>query len=159
VSASSVVIDRTSLLVEVDASVPVDVCEAALGAERLTLDVDAKRARGMTVAAWLEAGAPGARDPWLDPADHVVAGLEATLPDGKLLSVRPAPRRAVGPDLVALVVGMNGRYAKVTRAWLRVHPVDVVRPSTHPVAVDRAPPLDDGEKALLDAIARELGAR
>jgi alkyldihydroxyacetonephosphate synthase len=159
VSASAIAIDRTSLLVEVDASVPLAVCEAALGAEHLTLDVDPTLTRGMTVAAWLGAGAPGARDPWLDPADHVVAGLEATLPDGRLLAVRPAPRRAVGPDLVALVVGMNGRYAKVTRAWLRVHPVGVVRPSTHPVVADRAPPINEGETALLDAIARELGAR
>jgi FAD/FMN-containing dehydrogenase len=31
-----------------------------------------------------------------------ICGLEACLPDGRMLRLRPGPRRAVGPDLVAL---------------------------------------------------------
>ncbi len=157
--AERVRVDRASLLAEVDAALPLAACEAALRVQGLTLDAGVAADAESTVGAWLDRGAPGARDPWLDPADHVVAGLEATLPDGRTLLVRPAPRRAVGPDLVALVVGMNGRYAKLTRAWLRVHPVGVARPSTHPLVADRAPAVTVGEAALLERIAHELGAR
>ena len=94
---------------------------------------------------------------WLDPADHVVAGLEGTLKDGRALKIHPTPRRAVGPDLIALATGTENRFVTITRAWLRVHVRGVARPTTHPLVGDRDPPLNDAERGLLDAIARELG--
>ncbi len=153
----SIALDRGSLLVDATGEETLASVEAALRRERLTLDVDAS-AHAMTVREWLEAGAPGARDVWLDPADHVLAGLEAILPSGKKLVVRPAPRRAVGPDLTALIVGCGGRYAKLVRAHLRVHPVEVERPKTAPFAHDRDPALTDGEKALLETLDAALAA-
>jgi alkyldihydroxyacetonephosphate synthase len=154
-----VAIDRVSLLADVDAKATLAQCEAELRKQELTLDVDMRDRDHVTIGAWLAEGAPGARDPWMDPVDHLVAGLEATLEDGRALSFRPAPRRAVGPDLIALVVGMKGRYATVTRAWLRVHPVGVARPTTHPLAADRNPEVTEGEAALLTAIEAALDAR
>ena len=108
-----------------------------------------------SACGWPE-GAHGARDPWTDPADHLLAGLEATLHDGRTLSIRPTPRRAVGPDLVALVIGMNERYGRIERAWLRVHRLDAPRPMAHPLVADRNPPLSDEEEAMLESIARAL---
>jgi alkyldihydroxyacetonephosphate synthase len=157
VSEARLVIDRASLLVEVEASLTLAVCEERVRAEGLTLGLTLPSEQTQwTVGAWLARGAPGARDAWLDPADHLVAGLDAILPDGRTLEIRPAPRRAVGPDLVALVTGMNERFARVARAWLRVHPLGVARPSTHPLAAERDPELTDGERAMLDAIERAL---
>jgi alkyldihydroxyacetonephosphate synthase len=154
--ARDLVIDHVSLLADVDASLSLAACEERLRASGLTLGLAATVDPTITIAAWLARGTPGARDAWLDPVDHVVAGLEATVTDGRPLTIRPAPRRAVGPDLVALVVGMNERFATVTRAWLRVHPVGIARPSTHPLVIDRDPPLGEGETALLDAIDSAL---
>ena len=37
----------------------------------------------LTVADWLARGAPGAPTAFLDPADHLVAGLTARLADGR----------------------------------------------------------------------------
>jgi len=51
---------------------------------------------------------------------------------------------------------MGGRFAEVTRAWLRVHPRDVSRPSTSPLEAPRNPLLTEGETALLDAIGAAL---
>jgi alkyldihydroxyacetonephosphate synthase len=152
-------LDRASLLVELDAGAILGVCEAALQAEALTLGleaIDAKLAASVTVGAWLAQGAPGARDPWCDPADHLVAGLTATLKEGQTLTIRPAPRRAVGPDLIALVVGMNERYARVEWAWLRVHRRDAARPESHPFVAERSPPVSEDEARLLDAIRDAL---
>jgi alkyldihydroxyacetonephosphate synthase len=148
-------IDRASLLAEMDATTTLGACEDALRAEGLTLDLTAFD-RGTTIGAWLARGAAGARDPWSDPADHLVAGLDATMRDGTKLSIRPTPRRAVGPDLIALVVGMNDRYARVDRAWLRVHPLNGDRARVHPLVADRNPPVNDDETKLLDAIDRAL---
>ncbi len=148
-------IDRDSLLAEIDGATTLGACEDALRAEGLTLDLTAFD-RETTLGAWLARGAAGARDPWSDPADHLVAGLEATMRDGTKLSIRPTPRRAVGPDLIALVVGMNDRFARVDRAWLRVHPLHGDRARVHPLVADRNPPVSDDESRLLDAIERAL---
>lgn len=152
----SVTIDRTSLLVDVSGETALADVEAALVREGLTLDVE-RDALAFTAREWLDRGAPGARDRWLDPADQLLAGLDATLKDGGTLSIRPAPRRATGPDLVALVVGCSGRFASVTRVWLRVHVLGVARP-TAPFDHPRDPPMSDEESALVAAFSAELAA-
>jgi alkyldihydroxyacetonephosphate synthase len=150
-------LDRASLLVDVSAKATLGACEDAMRAEGLTLGLEAMD-REAEVGTWLAKGAKGARDPWSDPADHLVAGLVATLGDGRTLTIRPTPRRAVGPDLIALVVGMEGRYARVERAWLRVHRLDAPRPEVHPLASERNPPMTEDERGLLDAIGKALRA-
>lgn len=153
-------IDRQSLLAEIAGTTLIGDAEDALRCEGLTLSIESLADHeGLTIDAWLAEGAPGALDPWRDPADHLVAGLDATLANGEALSVRPAPRRAVGPDLVALVIGMRGRFATVTSAWLRVHPVGARKPATAAFIHPRNPPLAEGETALIEAIARELTRR
>ena len=152
---AEVKIDRPSLLAEVSATTTLGACEDALRESGLTLDLAALD-RDTPIGTWLARGAVGARDPWSDPADHLVAGLEATMHDGTKLSIRPTPRRAVGPDLIALVVGMSDRYARIERAWLRVHDVHADRARVHPLVADRNPPVTDDESKLLDAIDRAL---
>ena len=149
-------IDRESLLACIDGSMELGAAEAALAERRLTLDVERGADRHSTIAEWLARGAPGTRDRWLDPADQLLAGLDATLVDGRTLRIRPAPRRAVGPDLTALFVGARGRFGRIERAWLRVHPRGVARPTAPALRLERDPPVSDGENALLDAAEREL---
>lgn len=129
--------------------------EGWLNEAGLTLDLSLPSGP-LTVAAWLGRGAPGARDRLLDPVDQLVAGLDATLADGRSLSLHPAPRRAVGPDLTALFVGGHGRFGRIDAVWLRVHRRDVLRPTAPPFVRDRDPAPNAGERALLDAIARGL---
>lgn len=145
-------IDRASLLAEVDGTTSMIDVESALLASDLTLDLDAPFEG--SVAAWIAAGAPGSRSPWLDPADHLIAGFVAKLADGRELVLRPAPRRAVGPDLLALIFGTGGRFGEITSAWLRVHPRGVKRPAIPFEHAD--PPVEAGERALWDAIAKAL---
>src|SRR5215472_14538260 len=152
-------VDTTSLLVEADGGMTLEEIERALSADGLTLGLEGEhwpQIAPMKLADWLAQGARGARDAWLDPVDHLIAGLEAELPDGKTLVIRAAPRRAVGPDLVALFVGTLGRFGRVMRATLRVHRPGSPRPITAPFDEPREPPLGAAEQALLDAIEREL---
>jgi alkyldihydroxyacetonephosphate synthase len=147
-------IDRESLLVHVAATARLAEVERELARQGLTLDVSPPDG---TVGEWLEAGAPGARSAWLDPADHLVAGFAARIrSSGASFAVRPAPRRAVGPDLLALVLGLRGRLLALESVWLRVHRAGVARPATPPFApADEA--LTDDEQKLFDAIADALG--
>lgn len=161
-------IDPTSLLVGVPATKTLDALETALAARGFTLGVALEQAGpantttgaagSITVGDWLAKGAPGAASVFSDPADHVVAGLLATLPGGKRLEIRPGPRRAVGPDLTALVLGTHRRLGTVEHAWLRIHRRDARRQSLPlPEGVDLDPPVTAQEAQLLDLIARELG--
>jgi len=149
--ATSVAIDRESLLARIEGSMDLASAEERLRADGLTLDASIP-APSPTLGSWLAAGAAGARDRWLDPVDQLLAGLDATLADGRPLVVHPTPRRAVGPDLTALFVGAGERFGRINRAWMRVHPVGVPRPSSSPFEHDRDPPLSAGERALLDSI-------
>ena len=148
-------LDRESLLACIEGTTDLATAERLLNDAGLTLD--ARLPSSTTLADWLAQGAPGSRDPWLDPADQLLAGLDATLADGRVLGVRPAPRRAVGPDLTALFVGAHGRFGRIDRAWMRVHPVGATRPTSPSFRHDRDPPLSAGERAMLDAIGSALG--
>jgi alkyldihydroxyacetonephosphate synthase len=149
-------IDRTSLLVRVPGAATLASIETALAKGGLTLACARVSAMDTTVADWLASGAPGAKSGFADPADHLVAGLTATLTNGRRIDVRPAPRRAVGPDLVTLFVGANERFGTIDHVWLRVVRKDA-RDVELPIdGLDLDPPLSDDEASLLDAIAREL---
>lgn len=153
---SGATLDRVSLLVEVEARTTLGACEEMLAKDGLTLGLSEATDTALDFGTWLARGAPGARDAWSDPADHLVAGLDVRLAFGERLSIRPAPRRAVGPDLMALVMGLEGRFGKVERAWIRVHRKDAPAPATHPLVADRNPPMTDGERAMFDAIEKAL---
>jgi alkyldihydroxyacetonephosphate synthase len=152
-------IDRPSQLVRAAGTATLAEIERALAREGLTLALGRGAPAGDTpVDAWIAGGARGAPDPWSDPVDHLVAGFTARLASGAELEVRPAPRRAVGPDLFALFLGAEGRAGAITAATLRAH--GDARPRPLPAALERDPPLGEREAAWIDAAiaaARAVG--
>lgn len=152
-------IDQHSLLASFSGSTTLQSAEDLLAAHELTLALDPAFAPPLattTVASWIARGTPGSADPWLDPVDQRIAGLAARLNNGEELAIRPAPRRAVGPDLIALFHGTGERIGRVERATLRVHRRGVPRARPLPFAHERNPPLGDGEERLWSRIAREV---
>lgn len=148
----SIRLDEISLLVEADGTESVADVEDFLGSKGLTLgfDVSAETA-AMSVTEWIARGSPGAKPHFADPADHVLAGLSGTLGD-RTIEIRPGPRRAVGPDLVALFAGTGERLGRVTKAWIRAHRRDAERPLMELPRVDLDPPITESESRLVDAI-------
>ena len=153
---SELSLDEDSLLVDVSADVTLAALERELSHAGYTLCLE-MAAPDESVASWLAAGARGARSPWDDPADHLVAGLSArNVKTGEALEVRSAPRKSVGPDLLALVVGMRERFFTVSRATLRVFRKDG-RAVHVPFTAPSCPEVTAEELALLDRLATELG--
>lgn len=148
-------IDDMSLLAAFDGGTQLSVVESLLAARGLTLGLEGD-APVRDVAAWIAAGMPGGRDPWSDPVDHLVAGLTARLGTGEELAIQPAPRRAVGPDLVQLFPGAAERIGRVERATLRVQRSGAPRARSLPFNLDRDPPLSATEQALWERIARAI---
>ena len=122
-------IDHTSLLAHVTADVLLGSLESELQKSGYTLGLDSMET-DVALGVWLETGAKGTPAWWCDPVDQLVAGFDATLNDGRSFAVTPVPRRAVGPDLFALVFGADRALAKIDRVWLRIQKIGVARPST-----------------------------
>ncbi len=140
-------VDREAQLVHARGEATLAETERALAAAGLTLGLGAEAPplAETTVAAWIANGARGAPDPWVDPVDHLVAGFTARLGSGPDLEVRPAPRRAVGPDLFALFLGAGERTGVVTSAHLRGRGPTLARSLS--TGIERDPPLGEAEGA------------
>lgn len=142
--------DDASLLVWANGETTLGAIEDGAAARGMSLET-ANLNRFETVAAYLARGAPGSIDPYEDPADHFVAGFTAKLGSGQELAVAPGPRRAVGPDLYALFHGTAERAGVITSAHLRLHRRGS-RARALATSIDRTPPLDPAEQALVDAV-------
>ncbi len=54
--------------------------------------------------------------------EEVVLGVEAVLPDGRVVRIQDAPRRSAGPDLRHIWLGSEGALGVITEVTLRVFP-------------------------------------
>lgn len=92
-----------------------------------------------TVNDWIAGGLGGARNPWEDPVSRPVSGLCATLHTGQSFCVPEAPRRAVGPDLSALLCGAQASLATVKSATVTAHRLGAERARTLRCGLDPDP--------------------
>ncbi|MGE0322553.1 MAG: FAD-binding oxidoreductase [Polyangiaceae bacterium] len=145
-------IDTQSLLATFRGEQTLHLIEEQLGAAGLSLRLSQTDMQ-QTLATWLANGMPGARDAYADPVEQRVAGLVARLPSGETLGIRPTPRRAVGPDLGALVYGMGERCMRVEQATLCVSPRSAETSRELHFDYPRNPEASPAEARLIDAVA------
>jgi alkyldihydroxyacetonephosphate synthase len=151
-------LDERSLLCTVSGTQPLDRLEAELFARGYTLGLAAAPGAGLDVARWIASGLPGASDPWSDPVAQQIAGLRARLARGGELVIRPAPRRAVGPDLFALFAGAGERVGVVTSANLCVRRRSAPGARALPFTIDRDPPLSAAESGAWERVIAAIGS-
>jgi FAD/FMN-containing dehydrogenase len=100
--------------------------EARLRAAGLTLGSQPPSVLVGDVGSWIE-GRFGGRRVEAGRLASAVAGLEAVLPDGSVHRMRPMTRTAAGPNLASLILGAEGRIARLASAWLkaeRLRPIE-----------------------------------
>lgn len=148
-------LDAQSLLAEVDAQLSIGAVEALLSRRGLTLGLSGGIDWSSSLAVWVARGAPGAKDPWADPVGSLVAGFEASA-GGVEVNVRSAPRRATGPDLLALFAGAQERVGVVERVTLAVTECRARVPRAQPFNWDRDPPLSSTEARAFDLVRRAI---
>lgn len=54
--------------------------------------------------------------------EDMVVGLEAVLPNGKIVRIKNVPRRAVGPDLRHIIIGNEGALCFITEVTVKIFP-------------------------------------
>jgi alkyldihydroxyacetonephosphate synthase len=137
-------LDEASQLVEVDAQLSLGTVEALLARRGFTLALSGAVDWSSTVAAWIGRGFSGSKDSFDDPVASRVAGFEANA-GGVEARVRAAPRRATGPDLLALFAGTREQIGTVERATLTVSQRGAPEARVERFVWDRDPPLSAAE--------------
>jgi alkyldihydroxyacetonephosphate synthase len=148
-------LDEISQLLEVDARQSLAAVEAVLGRANLTLGLGDEAPWSSSVADWIALGFPSAPDPWSDPVRSRVAGFEARV-DGVQARVRATPRRATGPDLLALFAGAHGRVGVIERAQLASRKRGVSAARSESFHWDRDPAITVAEERAFELAAQAL---
>ncbi len=150
-------LDETSRLATVDGRAVLGEVEKDLDRRGFHLRLGDGADRAATVARWVAAGVPGAPDRWDDPVDQMVVGLVARVGDQQV-TIRPTPRRAVGPDLSTLFVGGRQDIGELEAGTFRVNATS--EPTARPLKcqIERNPPLGESEKSAWESIVRKARA-
>ncbi len=73
-----------------------------------------------TVAGAISTNGVGYRAAAFGPMGDQVVGLEAVLPDGRIIETRAVPKLSSGPNLKHLFIGSEGVFGVITRATINV---------------------------------------
>lgn len=107
-------IEPDNLLATFEAGVRGSDAEWAAREQGMTLGHYPQSIEVSTVGGWVATRAAGQFSTGYGNIEDVVVGLEAVLPNGKVLETRRTPRASAGPDLKHLLLGSEGTLGVVT---------------------------------------------
>jgi alkyldihydroxyacetonephosphate synthase len=97
-----------------------------------------------TVGGWVATRAAGQFSTRYGSIEDMLLGLEAVLADGRVVRIKPTPRRAAGPDPRHLFLGSEGTIGIVTELTVKVFPT----PESRKVLTFAFPEFDNGLEAI-----------
>lgn len=143
-------VDETALIAEVEAGMMGDQYEAALNDRGYSMRHFPQSIALSTVGGWVATRAAGQFSTRYGNIEDRLAGLEAVVPGGRVMQIKPVPRRSAGPDLRHLFLGSEGTLGIVTRLWFRIFPL----PEERKLLSYSFPDFDSGLEAVR-ALLRE----
>jgi len=148
----SIAIDQANFIAVVDAGVCGGDFERRLNKQGFTCGHYPQSLDMSTVGGWVACRGSGQASTHYGNIENMVVGLKVVLPDGRLLDVRHAPRRSVGPSMIELFLGSEGTLGVIVRVTMRIWrlPEHVVG---HVLAF---PDIDAGLAALRQIMQAEL---
>ncbi len=114
-------IDSESLSVRVEAGTVLGDLEAVLSDHGLMIGHDPYSVPIATIAGTISTNGVGYRACAHGPMGDQVVGLEAVLPDGRIIETRDVPKYSSGPNLNHLFIGAEGTFGVITRATIRIY--------------------------------------
>ena len=118
--------------------------EAALAARGYSMGHWPQSVSISTVGGWVATRAAGQFSTRYGSIEDMLLGLEAVLPDGRVVRIKPAPRRAAGPDLRHVFLGAEGTIGIVTELTVKVFP----EPESRKLLSFALPDFDAGLEAI-----------
>ncbi len=116
-------LDPDTRVAVVEAGVTLGAVQEAAGAHGLEPGIDTAARASATIGGMISTNAGGMSAFRHGVMRHRVLGLEAVLPDGRVLSdLSPVIKSALGPDPRHLMIGAEGTLGIVTAAALRLEP-------------------------------------
>lgn len=116
-------IDDVAMTVEVEAGVVLETLQNAVAEHDLFLPLDLGARGSCTIGGNIATNAGGVNVIRYGMIRNLVLGLEAVLPDGRIVSsMQPMLKNNAGYDLKQLFIGTEGTLGVVTRAVLRLEP-------------------------------------
>lgn len=123
----AVTINRGNLTVTAGAGVNGRHLEEILNREGYTFGHFPQSMNSATIGGYVATAAIGTFSGRYGKMEDMLVGLEAILPNGEVLRVKPIPRRSSGPHLEALLVGSEGTLGIITQAVLKIYPLPETR--------------------------------
>ncbi len=113
-------VDPVGLTAEVEAGAVLGDVERVLAEEGLMLGHDPYSVPIATIAGTISTNGVGYRASAYGPMGDQVVGLEAVLPDGRVITTRAVPKYSSGPNLNQLFIGTEGSFGVITKATIKV---------------------------------------
>lgn len=113
-------VSEEALTVHADAGIRVRALEDRLAEHALALGYPLLADAAPKLGGLLGGRGWGEGSVGLGSFEEACVGLEAVLPYGEAIRIKPSPRRAAGPDLMQVFVGAEGAFGVITGAVLRV---------------------------------------
>jgi len=76
-----------------------------------------------TLGGWIATRSAGHKSTAYGKIEHLVLALKLALPDGSVLETPCYPAASMGPDLVQLITGSEGRFGIILEATVNIHPL------------------------------------
>ena len=146
-------VDAESMTAKVEAGIVLGDLESALAGYGLMIGHDPYSVPIATVAGTISTNGVGYRACAHGPMGEQVVGLEAVLPDGRVIETRDVPKYSSGPNLNHLFIGAEGVFGVITRATIRIYRI----PESSRFATVGFDCFDDGFRAAVEML--ELGIR
>lgn len=115
-------INIENLLVECGAGVNGHYLESYLNNKGFTLGNIPQSLYPSTVGGWVGTKAIGQFSTRYGGIEQMVTGLEIVAPPGKVITLKPYPRTATGPDLRQFFIGSEGTLGVITKIWFKIWP-------------------------------------
>ena len=137
-------LNETALQARVQAGMYGHRFEEALQAQGYTMGHWPQSVSLSTVGGWVATRAAGQFSTRYGSIEDMLLGLEVVLADGRVVRIKPTPRRSAGPDLRHLFLGAEGTAGIITEITVKVLPL----PESRKLLTFAMPDFDAGLEAL-----------